>query len=130
MISATASNITAPTKFHLVGTETYAYRRFGSASVRPLIFLQHFMGTLENWDFAVTDPLASEREVILFDNSDVGALGEFVRSLAHRIARFPAVARHALRERVNTITLAASDDFRRDSDLFGVRREKLISIYR
>jgi enoyl-CoA hydratase/carnithine racemase len=47
------------------------------------------------------------------------ALGEFVRSLAHRIASFPAVARHALRERVNAITLAAADDFRRDSDLFG-----------
>jgi enoyl-CoA hydratase/carnithine racemase len=47
------------------------------------------------------------------------ALGEFVRSLAHRIASFPAVARHALRERVNAITLAAANDFRRDSDLFG-----------
>ncbi len=47
------------------------------------------------------------------------ALGEFVRSLAHRIASFPPVARHALRERVNAITLAAANDFRRDSDLFG-----------
>ena len=38
----------------------------------PLLFLQHFTGTLDNWDPAVTDPLASGREVILFDNAGVG----------------------------------------------------------
>jgi pimeloyl-ACP methyl ester carboxylesterase len=37
-----------------------------------LFFLQHFTGTLDNWDPAVTDPLASGREVILFDNAGVG----------------------------------------------------------
>jgi enoyl-CoA hydratase/carnithine racemase len=47
------------------------------------------------------------------------ALGEFVRSLAHRIAGFPADARRTLKERVNAIALATADDFRRDSDLFG-----------
>jgi enoyl-CoA hydratase/carnithine racemase len=46
------------------------------------------------------------------------ALREFVRSLAHRIARFPAAARGALKDRVNAISLAPADDFRRDSDLF------------
>jgi enoyl-CoA hydratase/carnithine racemase len=45
-------------------------------------------------------------------------LGEFVRSLAHRIARFPAAGRAALKARVSAIALAPSDDFRRDSDLF------------
>src|SRR4029453_11557228 len=34
--------------------------------------LQHFTGTLDNWDPAVTDPLASDREVILFDSAGVG----------------------------------------------------------
>jgi pimeloyl-ACP methyl ester carboxylesterase len=34
--------------------------------------LQHFTGTLDNWDPAVTDPLASERDVILFDSAGVG----------------------------------------------------------
>jgi len=38
----------------------------------PLLFLQHFTGTLDTWDPAVTDPLASGREVILFDNAGVG----------------------------------------------------------
>ena len=51
------------------------------------------------------------------------ALGDFVRSLAHRIARFPAAGRVAVKDRVNAITLAPAEDFRRDSDLFaeGVR---------
>jgi len=47
------------------------------------------------------------------------ALGDFVRTLAHRIARFPPSGLVAVKERVNAITLAAVEDFRRDSDLFG-----------
>jgi enoyl-CoA hydratase/carnithine racemase len=45
-------------------------------------------------------------------------LGEFVRSLAHRITGFPAAGRIALKDRVNAIALAQTEDFRRDSDLF------------
>src|SRR5215475_7124453 len=47
------------------------------------------------------------------------ALGDFVRSLAHRIAKFPAAGQVAVKERVNAIGLAPVEDFRRDSDLFG-----------
>src|SRR5262249_24719906 len=47
-----------------------------------------------------------------------GSLGEFVRSLAHRIAAFPAGGRAVLKARVSAIALAPVDDFRRDSDLF------------
>jgi enoyl-CoA hydratase/carnithine racemase len=47
------------------------------------------------------------------------ALSEFVRSLAHRIARFPAAGAQAVKDRVNAIALASVEDFRRDSDLFG-----------
>jgi len=47
------------------------------------------------------------------------ALGDFVRSLAHRIAGFPAAGHVAVKDRVNAIALAPADDFRRDSDLFG-----------
>jgi enoyl-CoA hydratase/carnithine racemase len=46
-------------------------------------------------------------------------LGEFVRSLAHRIAGFPATGHSAVKDRVNAIALAPAEDFRRDSDLFG-----------
>jgi len=47
------------------------------------------------------------------------ALGDFVRSLAHRIAAFPVAGQVAVKERVNAIALAPIEDFRRDSDLFG-----------
>jgi pimeloyl-ACP methyl ester carboxylesterase len=48
-----------------------------------LLFLQHFTGTLDNWDPAVTDPLASGREVILFDNAGVGlSTGEVPDTIA------------------------------------------------
>jgi len=46
------------------------------------------------------------------------ALGEFVTSLAQRIAGFPALSLVTLKERVNAIALAPAADFRRDSDLF------------
>jgi enoyl-CoA hydratase/carnithine racemase len=47
------------------------------------------------------------------------ALNEFVGSLAHRIAKFPAGSLVAAKDRVNAIALAPAADFRRDSDLFG-----------
>jgi enoyl-CoA hydratase/carnithine racemase len=47
------------------------------------------------------------------------ALGDFVKSLAQRIARFPAASLVTVKERVNAIALAPAEDFRRDSDLFG-----------
>jgi enoyl-CoA hydratase/carnithine racemase len=48
-------------------------------------------------------------------------LDEFVASLAHRIASFPAAGHAAVKDRINTISLAPLDDFRRDSDLFGAQ---------
>jgi enoyl-CoA hydratase/carnithine racemase len=47
-----------------------------------------------------------------------GELDAFVSSLAQRIAGFPAPARAAIKDRINAVSLAAADDFRRDSDLF------------
>jgi enoyl-CoA hydratase/carnithine racemase len=50
-------------------------------------------------------------------------LGEFVRSLARRIASFPVSGHVAVKERVNAVALASPEDFRSDSALFleGVR---------
>ena len=66
------SNITPPTQFVETKLETYAYRRFGKGTGLPLLCLQHFTGTLDNWDPAVTDPLALARELILFENAGLG----------------------------------------------------------
>jgi pimeloyl-ACP methyl ester carboxylesterase len=71
-VKKAASIITAPTQFIETGSERYAYRRFGSGAGLPLLCLQHFTGTLDNWDPAVTDPLAAEREVILFESAGIG----------------------------------------------------------
>src|SRR6202051_2112836 len=67
-----ASNTIARPPVLQANRYSYAYRRFGNGSGLPLLFLQHFTGTLDNWDPAVTDPLASGREVILFDNAGLG----------------------------------------------------------
>ena len=42
--------------------ETYAYRRVGGGIHRPLICLQHFTGTLDNWDPAVMNSLELDRK--------------------------------------------------------------------
>ena len=71
-MSKPASNVDAPTMFIQCAGERYAYRRFGAGRGLPLLCLQHFTGTLDNWDPAVTDPLARDREVILFESAGLG----------------------------------------------------------
>lgn len=51
----------------------YAYRRLGPTGGRPLVLLQHFRGNLENWDPDLIDALSSSRNVVVFDNTGVGA---------------------------------------------------------
>jgi enoyl-CoA hydratase/carnithine racemase len=46
------------------------------------------------------------------------ALGDFVKSLAHRIASFPAAGHVVVKDRINAIARAPAEDFRRDPDLF------------
>jgi enoyl-CoA hydratase/carnithine racemase len=46
-------------------------------------------------------------------------LNGFVAALAHRIAKFPAAGVAMVKQRVNAVSLAPAEDFRRDSDLFG-----------
>src|SRR3954453_5711122 len=73
---ATESQLTAPTRtVEAPNGVPYAYRRFGHAApdAPPLVHLQHFRGTLDNWDPALVDGLAETRELVLFDNAGVGA---------------------------------------------------------
>jgi pimeloyl-ACP methyl ester carboxylesterase len=85
-----AGNITAPTQFIQTNLEKYAYRRFGKGAGLPLLCLQHFTGTLDNWDPAVTDPLASGREMILFESAGLG------RSTGEVPENMSGMAAHAL----------------------------------
>src|ERR1700694_4538464 len=63
---------TALTEFIEADGTRFAYRRFGNPIGTPMVLLQHFMGNLDNYDPAITDALAMEREVILTDNAGVG----------------------------------------------------------
>ncbi|KAA6465183.1 alpha/beta hydrolase [Acidobacteria bacterium AB60] len=65
--------ITVPTQFVEANGIRFAYRRFGNKGKLPLVFNQHFTGNLDNWDPAVLDGIAKEREVIIFDNAGVGS---------------------------------------------------------
>ncbi len=62
---------TAPTQFVEANGIRFAYRRFGKTGGVPLVFNQHFRGTMDYWDPAVTDGLSRKREVILFNNAGV-----------------------------------------------------------
>ncbi|BAV04900.1 Pimeloyl-ACP methyl ester carboxylesterase [Filimonas lacunae] len=65
---------TVPTQFIQAGNTRYAYRRFGKTGQHlPLVFFQHFTGTLDNWDPAVLDLLSEEREVIIFNNKGIAS---------------------------------------------------------
>src|SRR4029077_10427311 len=64
---------TVPTQFVEANGIRFAYRRFGNAAGAPLVFNQHFTGTMDHWDPAVTDGFAKDREVILFNNAGVSS---------------------------------------------------------
>jgi pimeloyl-ACP methyl ester carboxylesterase len=70
---ATHTHQTAPTQFVEANGIRFAYRRFGKTGGVPLVFNQHYTGTMDHWDPAVTDGLANEREVILFNNAGVSS---------------------------------------------------------
>ena len=83
---------TAPTKFVEADGIRFAYRRFGKSGGVPLVFNQHFTGTMDHWDPAVTDGFAKHREVILFNNAGVssssGAVPATVEEMAANATAF------------------------------------------
>src|SRR5437660_6410040 len=70
---STHTATTVPTQFVEANGVRVAYRRWGKRSGLPLVFNQHFTGNLDNWDPAVLDGLAKEREVIIFNNAGVAS---------------------------------------------------------
>jgi pimeloyl-ACP methyl ester carboxylesterase len=58
----------------------------------PLVFNIHFTGTMDHWDPAVTDGLAADREVILFNNAGIsstsGEVPESIEEMAANAAAF------------------------------------------
>jgi pimeloyl-ACP methyl ester carboxylesterase len=69
----TYTHQTAPTQFAQVNGIRFAYRRLGKPNGVPLVFNQHYTGTMDHWDPAVTDGFAKSREVILFNNAGISS---------------------------------------------------------
>jgi pimeloyl-ACP methyl ester carboxylesterase len=82
---------TAPTQFVDANGICFAYRRFGKTGGVPLVFNIHFTGTMDHWDPAVTDGLAQDREVILFNNAGISSTsGEVPQSIEEMAANAAA----------------------------------------
>lgn len=78
---------TAATQYVDAGGTRFAYRRFGTPERPPLLFFQHFMGTLDDHDPALSDAFAGDREVILFDNTGVASSSGTVPDTIEAMAR-------------------------------------------
>jgi pimeloyl-ACP methyl ester carboxylesterase len=74
---------TAPALYVETNGVRFAYRNFGASSKVPLIFFQHFIGNIDDWDPAITNEMAKSRNVILFNNTGVASTnGETPDSVA------------------------------------------------
>ena len=58
---------TAPTLFVQAGGTRFVYRRFGRKGDVPLLLLNYLAANMDDWDPTVTNGLAAEHDVILFD---------------------------------------------------------------
>ena len=93
---------TTPTRFVHVREVRFAYRRFGNPAGTPLILLQHFRGSMDNWDPALLNGFAKDRTVITCDNAGVGfSSGEVPDNVA-------AMAQYAL-DFLDTLNLTQVD---------------------
>ncbi len=81
---------TAPTQYAEAGGIRFAYRRLGIPERPPLVFFQHFMGTLDDHDPALSDAFAIDREVILFNNAGVASSSGTVPDTTSRACSFPS----------------------------------------
>ncbi|KAE8443126.1 hypothetical protein EG329_002370 [Mollisiaceae sp. DMI_Dod_QoI] len=63
---------TAKTQYVDVNGVKVAYRLFGASTGIPLLFNQHFRGTMDHWDPLLINTLAKTRPILLYDNYGVG----------------------------------------------------------
>jgi len=82
-MSTQHNHLNAPTQYVETNGIRFAYRRFGKTGGVPLVFNMHFTGTMDHWDPTVTNGIAQEREVILFNNAGVSSsTGEVQTTMA------------------------------------------------
>lgn len=79
---------TAPTQFIEAAGIRFAYRRFGKTGGIPVLFNMHFMGTMDHWDPTVTDGIARDREIILFNNAGISSTSGETPASIYEMARY------------------------------------------
>ncbi len=83
----THTHQTTPTQYVETHGIHFAYRRFGKAESAPLVFNMRFTGTMDHWDPRVTDGIAKDREVILFNNAGISSTSGEVPTTIEGMAR-------------------------------------------
>lgn len=74
--SASKSYVTTLNDYVTVDNVKLAYRSIGTnPAVPPIVLLQHFTGTMDEWDSTMIDALSKHRRVIILGNPGVGASG-------------------------------------------------------
>jgi pimeloyl-ACP methyl ester carboxylesterase len=90
--STSTAAVTVATQLVTAGGVDFAHRRLGHGGEVPLVLLQHFRGNLDNWDPALLDALALDREVIVVDYPGVGASsgepGQTIAAMARQVLAF------------------------------------------
>lgn len=74
-LSASQRAIDAETLTIDVNGVPFAYRLLGDPVQPPLILINRFRGTMDEWDPVFLDRIATDRHVILFDNAGVARSG-------------------------------------------------------
>jgi pimeloyl-ACP methyl ester carboxylesterase len=78
-----------PNQYVKVDGVRLAYRTLGpDTGERPLVLLQHFTGTMDDWDPEVVEGLARGRRVYVFDNAGVGASEGVTPDSLERMAQY------------------------------------------
>ncbi len=73
--AAAPDAVSAPTLAVETAAGRIAWRRLGPEADVPLVFLNRFRGTMDDWDPALLDRIARERGVIIFDAPGVARSG-------------------------------------------------------
>jgi pimeloyl-ACP methyl ester carboxylesterase len=82
----------APTQYVTGSLARYGYRELGPEGDIPIVLLQRFRGTIDDWDPYLVDLLSQSRRVILLDNVGVGSSDgtspESIKEMGEGVADF------------------------------------------
>jgi pimeloyl-ACP methyl ester carboxylesterase len=110
-VSDNAKSVMQNTTYQYIPTETidvqgikFVYRKLGTNTGIPVIFLNHLAATMDNCDPRIMDGIASQHLVICFDNRGVGGTeGKTPKTIAE-MAKDARAFIHALRyEKVDLV---------------------------